>query len=445
MRFKVMVIDDEALIRKTLVFALEEMYDVVSYETGYEALESLTTEKPELILLDLRLEHENGLEVLKSIKHVLPAVEIIMMTAFGSIESSIEAMKLGAYHYLQKPLNIDEVRLLVQKALELVRAKQALKGIDGSFGLPYGLIGRSKAIEHVVNFIERSAKVSSNVLITGESGTGKELVAKAVHNASRRAGGPFVAVNCSAIPNELMESELFGHVKGAFTGAFEDRRGLIRLADKGTLFFDEIGEMDLKMQSKLLRAVQEREIRPVGGSKDETIDVRFIFATHRDLPEEVRAGRFREDLYYRVNVLRIEIKPLRERREDIASLADYFIRGLSFRDQLPVKTISKDALRRMVQHPFTGNVRELQNLVERLMIYTDGAIIEAPLVEDCLEVERDLCMSAEKGIVIPEKSTLEEAEWILIQKALERFEGNRRLTAEALGIAERTLRYKIKK
>jgi DNA-binding NtrC family response regulator len=445
MKFKLMVIDDEVLIRKTLVFAFEETYEVVTCESGAEALKAIGSEKPDLILLDLRLEQENGLEVLKRIKQLQPAIEVIMMTAYGSIDSSIEAMKLGAYHYLQKPLNLEEVRLLVHKALELVRAQRALIGIEGSLGLPYGLIGRSKAIEQVVNFIERSSKASSNVLITGESGTGKELVAKAVHHASRRASGPFVAVNCSAIPVELMESELFGHVKGAFTGAVEDRRGLIRLAEKGTLFFDEIGEMDLRLQSKLLRTLQEREIRPVGSNKDEAVDVRFIFATHRDLADEVRAGRFREDLYYRVNVLRIEIPPLRKRREDIPSLVDYFIRGLSFRDQLPMKTLTHQALCIIEQQDLTGNVRELQNLVERLMIYSDGPVIDVDVVNQCLETENGLRKTVNSGIFIPLESTMEEAEQLMIEKTLERFDGNRRRTAEALGIAERTLRYKIKK
>lgn len=441
---KLMVIDDEALILKTIQFAFEELYQVSGYKTGAGALKALSEERPDLVLLDLRIKNENGIEILQKIKQIQPGTEVIMMTAFGTIETTIAAMKAGAYHYIQKPLQIEELRNLVGKAMELVNARKALEGMDGSKGYVYGLIGRSKAIENIINFIERSAKTSSSVLITGESGTGKEVVAKAVHQAGRQSSGPFVPVNSSAVPEHLMESELFGHVKGAFTGALEDRPGLIQLADQGTLFFDEIGEMDLKLQAKLLRAIQEREYRPVGGSRLETFNARFIFATNRDLAKEVREGRFREDLYYRINVLRLEIPPLRERRDDIPSLVHYTIRGLAHRDQIPMKTISAAAMKLIEAQTFPGNVRELQNLVERLMIYSDGPLVDETVVRMCLEGTEDFSRASSKVIQIPAQCTLEEAERLMIQHVLKRFDGNRRQTAEALGIAERTLRYKLK-
>jgi len=445
MKNKLMVIDDEALILKTIQFAFEDLYEVCVYKTGASALKALHEERPDLVLLDLRIKNENGIEVLQNIKQLMPAVEVIMMTAFGTIETTIAAMKAGAYHYIQKPLQIEEMRHLVSKAMELIEARKTLQGMDGSKGYAYGLVGRSKAIETIINFIERSARTSSNVLITGESGTGKEVVAKAVHGAGRQSAGPFIPVNSSAIPEHLMESELFGHVKGAFTGAAEDRPGLIRMAHQGTLFFDEIGEMDLKLQAKLLRAIQEREYRPVGGSRLETFDARFIFATNRDLAKEVREGRFREDLYYRINVLRIEIPPLRDRRDDILGLVNYIIRGLAHRDGIPVKTVSAGAMRLIEAQNFPGNVRELQNLVERVMIYSDGPVIDEEVVRGCLETSEIFSDSEMTGSIrIPVTSTLEEAERAIILKVLQHFDGNKRLTAESLGIAERTLRYKLK-
>jgi DNA-binding NtrC family response regulator len=445
MRNKLMVVDDEVLILKTIKFAFEEQYDVVTFKTAQEALKALHTEKPDLVLLDLRIKSENGLEVLKKIKQHRADLEVIMMTAFGTIENTVEAMKSGAYHYLQKPLNVDEIRNLVEKAMELINARKVLHGMDGNRGLPYGLIGRSKVIENIINFIERSARTSSNVLITGESGTGKEVVAKAVHQAGKQSGGPFIAVNCSAIPLELMESELFGHVRGAFTGASEDRSGLIRLANGGTLFLDEIGEMDLKLQAKLLRAIQEREVRPVGSGRCESFDVRFIFATNRNLAAEVRAGRFREDLYFRIHVLKMDIPPLRERREDIPSLIDYIMRGIAYRDQLSMKSISLKALKIIEHYSFPGNVRELQNLVERLMVYCDDPVIDESIVNECLESSVGLTHESQANhMMIPLSSTLDEAEQMIIQKVLDHHNGNKKLTAEALGIAERTLRYKLK-
>lgn len=445
MKSKLMVIDDEALILKTIQFAFEDHYEVCTYKSGTAALKALKEEKPDLVLLDLRIKNENGIEVLQKIKQMMPTVEVIMMTAFGTIETTIAAMKAGAYHYIQKPLQIEEMRNLVGNAMELITARKALQGIDGSKGYAYGLIGRSKAIETIINFIERSSRTSSNVLITGESGTGKEVVAKAVHGAGRQSAGPFVPVNSSAIPEHLMESELFGHIKGAFTGAAEDRQGLIRMADQGTLFFDEIGEMDLKLQAKLLRAIQEREYRPVGGNRLESFDARFIFATNRDLAKEVREGRFREDLYYRINVLRVEIPPLRDRSDDIPSLVNYIIRGLAHRDGMLAKTVSAGAMRLIEAQRFPGNVRELQNLVERVMIYCDGPVIDDEVVRGCLEAA-EVFSDGEVtgGIRIPVTSTLEEAESMIISKVLRHFEGNKRRTAESLGIAERTLRYKLK-
>lgn len=442
--FKVLVIDDESSICTALSFALEDNYEVFTAKDEKTGLAIINEVDINIILLDLRLGDENGIEILKKIKFVNKEIIVIMMTAFGTIESSVEAIKNGAFYYITKPINMEELDLLMNKAEEYIELNSKIKYLSDKVDKNYNIIGSSSKMKEVFNLIDRVKDVNINVLITGESGTGKEVVARAIHFNGIRKDKPFNVINCSAIPDNLLESELFGYKKGAFTGAAEDRKGIIELSNEGTLFLDEIGDMDINLQTKLLRVIQDREIRPVGSNKIIKVDVRFISATNKNLKEEIKKDTFRQDLFYRLNVLNIELPPLRERMEDIPEIIEHFIKKYSNQFEKTIKGITAGALQALEGYKFNGNVRELQNILERAVVLTrDEYIDKEDLPPEIFERENIILL---KDHLIPiyvgeDMKTIEKK---VIEYNLKKFRQNRKNTAEALGISERNLRYKIK-
>ena len=379
---RVMIVDDEKGIREALKQVLEyEEIEVQACASGHEAIRVYPDFKPHLVFLDVKMEGMDGLETLKRVRELDPEAQVVMISGHGTIQTAVEATQLGAYDFLEKPLDTDRILLTLRNALqhivlvtENVRLKQEVRA-------QYEIVGSSKAIRHVIGLIEKVAPTSARVLITGENGTGKELVARAIHALNPRAAGPFIEVNCAAIPTELIESELFGHMKGSFTGAFADRAGKFELADGGTLFLDEIGDMSLSAQAKVLRALQEGVISRVGSGKALPVDVRVIAATNKNLGAEIEEGRFREDLLYRLNVVPIHVPPLRERRSDIAQLITHFTNELTQRGGLPAKEFDDAAVERLTAHDWPGNIRELKNAVERLLILASGPMVTQQDVE----------------------------------------------------------------
>ena len=443
--------DDELSMREFLSIALSRAgHEVVTADSGEQALERLSVEPFDLVITDLRMKETSGLDVLAKVRDSAPDTEVIVITAFATPETAIEAMKAGAYDYLQKPFKVDEILLVCHRALE--RHKLALenvtlrKKLEGQHKLD-ALIGKSRAMQRVFDLIVKVAAAKTNVLISGESGTGKELVARAIHNESPRADLPFKAINCGAIPTNLLESELFGHTKGAFTGADKERSGLFREAEGGSVLLDEIGELDPQLQVKLLRVLQERKVRPVGADAEESVDVRVMAATNKDLSEQVSEGAFREDLFYRLNVIQIQVPPLRQRREDIPLLVDHFVQRFASETEKTVTGVSKAALKMLMGHPFGGNVRQLENMVERAVTLSSNEILEA---EDFTELRVDsvsegltLNTLLENGISLD--AALGNVERRLIEQALDRADGVRTEAAKLLGISFRSLRYRLDK
>ena len=379
---RVMIVDDEKGIREALKQVLEyEEIEVQACASGHEAIRVYSDFKPHLVFLDVKMEGMDGLETLKRVRALDPQAQVVMISGHGTIQTAVEATQLGAYDFLEKPLDTDRILLTLRNALqhvvlvnENVRLKQEVRE-------QYEIVGSSKAIRHVIGLIEKVAPTPARVLITGDNGTGKELVARAIHALSPRASGPFIEVNCAAIPTELIESELFGHMKGSFTGAFADRAGKFELADGGTLFLDEVGDMSLSAQAKVLRALQEGVISRVGSGKALPVDVRVIAATNKHLGAEIEEGRFREDLLYRLNVVPIHVPALRERRGDVAQLIAHFSSELTQRGGLPVKQFDTAAVERLTGHDWPGNIRELKNAVERLLILASDATVTQHDVE----------------------------------------------------------------
>ena len=379
---RVMIVDDEKGIREALKQVLEyEEIEVQACASGHEAIRVYPDFKPHLVFLDVKMEGMDGLETLKRVRELDPQAQVVMISGHGTIQTAVEATQLGAYDFLEKPLDTDRILLTLRNALqhvvlvnENVRLKQEVRA-------QYEIVGSSKPIRAVIGLIEKVAPTPARVLITGDNGTGKELVARAIHALSPRAAGPFIEVNCAAIPTELIESELFGHVKGSFTGAFADRAGKFEQADGGTLFLDEIGDMSLSAQAKVLRALQEGMISRVGSGKALPVDVRVIAATNKNLGAEIEEGRFREDLLYRLNVVPIHVPPLRERRGDIAQLIAHFSAELMQGGGLPAKEFDDGAVERLTAHDWAGNIRELKNAVERLLILTSGPTVTQSDVE----------------------------------------------------------------
>jgi two-component system response regulator AtoC len=447
----ILVVDDEENIRHMLGTVLsKEGYEVVVADSAEQALKVMAQQSFDVLLSDIRMPKISGLELLDRIQSdVVDPPVVIMMSAFGTVDTAIEAIKRGAYDYIAKPFKPDEVVLLLRKAEERERLKREnirlrsdLERIKG--GRLGKMVGRSSCIQEIFKTIQKIAEYKTTVLIQGESGTGKELVARAIHDASPRADKMFVPVNCGAIPGTLLESELFGHCKGAFTDATRDKKGLFAEADGGTLFLDEIGELPLNLQVKLLRALQEEEIRPLGDTRDLKVDVRVVAATVRDLSEDVKAGRFREDLFYRLNVMLLVLPPLRERMEDVPLLVEHFIPANNVRLGMSVEGINPEAMRLIMDYPWPGNVRELENTIEHAMVLSETDMIDIENLPVKIQESKDrirlTLLSGELSI----KKTTRIIEEELIRRALKRTGGNRTNAAKILEISHRALLYKIK-
>jgi two-component system, NtrC family, nitrogen regulation response regulator NtrX len=383
---RVLVVDDEKGIREALKQVLEfEEIEVQTCASGGEALQVYPTFRPHLAFLDVKMQGMDGLETLAKLRQLDPHAQVVMISGHGTIQTAVEATQLGAYDFLEKPLDTDRILLTLRNALQHVELTSQNRRLKEEVHAQYEIVGSSKPIRQVIERIEKVAPTEARVLITGENGTGKELVARAIHALSPRAEGPFVEVNCAAIPTELIESELFGHVKGSFTGAIADRAGKFELADGGTLFLDEIADMSASAQAKVLRALQDGVITRVGSGKPITVNVRVVAATNKDLTREIQDGRFREDLLYRLNVVPIEVPPLRERRGDIPQLVQHFIALLARTSGLPPRPIAPDAVRRLAAAEWPGNIRELRNALERLLILAPGAAVTEADVQHMVE------------------------------------------------------------
>jgi len=448
-RHRILVVDDEVSMRELLAIMLRrEGYLVAEAGDGVEALETLRDENFDLVISDIQMPRLNGIELLRAVRDENLDVVVMMMTAYSTTEQAVEAMKLGAYDYITKPFKNDEIRLVVRNALEgrqLRRENQHLKKALEQQISRNTLIGNSPAMKRLLSLIERVAQSQASVLITGESGTGKELVARSIHTGSERSQSSFVAINCGAIPENLIESELFGHEKGAFTGADHQKEGLFEAANGGTLFLDEIGELPMMMQVKLLRVLQEREFRRVGGTKNLPLDVRIVSATNKIFEDEVEAGRFREDLFYRLNVIQVELPPLRQRRDDIPLLLNHFYKKLTGEKHLP---IDPGALQRLIDYDWPGNIRELENLVERCMVLG----WDKQLTLDCLPsaLQGYNRRMSDKIDNLPADGLdldayLANVEREVLQKALDRCGGVRTRAAELLRISFRSIRYRLQK
>ncbi|MGA6829254.1 sigma-54-dependent transcriptional regulator [Nitrospira sp. NS4] len=379
MAASILIVDDEEPIRTSLRSILEdEGYDVAVAASGTEALKIYTTDPPDLMILDIWMPELDGLETLRRVKEFVPNAQVMMMSGHGSIETAVKAIKLGAYDYIEKPLSLENVTLRVKHALDQYRLEEENRTLKTKVQRKFELVGQSPVMQQLRQLIETAGPTNSRVLIGGENGTGKELVARAIHAHSPRAEHPFIAVNCAAIPETLIESELFGHEKGSFTGATSMKRGQFEQADGGTLFLDEIGDMSLSTQAKVLRALQEQQFTRVGGAKLMKVDVRVLAASNKDLEKEIAKGQFREDLYYRLNVVPIIVPPLRERREDIPALVRHFMKIHAEEQGLRMKEVTPEAMTVFQQYEWPGNIRELRNLIERLMIMVPGPVIEGP-------------------------------------------------------------------
>jgi two-component system response regulator AtoC len=445
---RVLVVDDEENIRLVLRTLLRKSgYEVEVAESGEAALAALDSFGPDVILTDVRMPRMGGLDLLAAIKAKQHPATVVVMSAYGNVDLAIEAMKAGAYDYVSKPFKPDEIILALRKAEEreaLRRENRALKEQIQKEHQFESILAKSRAMLDIFRTIAKIADFKTTVLVTGESGTGKELVARAIHARSGRRGQAFVAINCGAIPENLLESELFGHRKGAFTDAGADRRGLFEEAHGGTLFLDEIGELPLNLQVKLLRVLQEETIRRLGDTRDVKVDARIIAATHRDLPADVAAGRFREDLFYRINVLPIHVPPLRSRREDVHLLVDHFIARNNARLGTSIRGTSAEARKNLLEYAWPGNVRELENTIERAMVLAESDILQAT---DLPERIRDAVDPVQVQLATGElsiKRTTAAIEQILIRRALQKTKGNRTRAADLLEISHRALLYKLK-
>ncbi len=450
-RGHILVVDDEASVRDWVTIYLKrEGHSFRTAANGAEALDIIAEESFDLVITDLKMPKVSGLDVLRAVKERSPETEVVMVTAFATPETAIEAMKAGAYDYLTKPFKIDEMGLVIGRALEkraLVQDVNSLREQLVGRHRFEDLVGKSEAMRQLFDLARHVAQTRSTVLITGESGTGKELVARALHNSSPRAGAPFVAINCGAIPENLLEAELFGHVRGAFTGATSDSEGMFLAAQGGTLVLDEVGEMPISLQVKLLRVLQERAVRPVGGTRDRQVDVRVVAITNRDLDVEVAEGRFRQDLYYRLNVINIVVPRLADRPEDIPLLVHHFIRKLAPEQSKRIVEVEPEAMRGLLAYDFPGNVRELENIVERAVTLAPGPVLTATHLAPPSHglTARRPCV----GELPPEGVDLEaivaDVERDYIRQALEQSGGVRKEAARLLGISFRSLRYRLDK
>jgi DNA-binding NtrC family response regulator len=442
----ILVVDDEQLIRWSLKERLSaEGYRVLEADGAGSAL-ARSEDGVDLVLLDYKLPDGDGLQVLRTLKERDPDILVILLTAFSSIETAVEAMKAGAYHYANKPFNLDEIALLVEKALETTRLRREVRTLHASQAQPYSfdrIVGGSAAMAAVKALMRKVASSpASTVLLTGETGTGKDLAAKVIHYNSDRAQKPFMNITCSALPDNLLESELFGHERGAFTGADRQKRGLLETADGGTVFLDEIGEMVPALQAKILRVLEEKAFKRVGGSVDIRVDVRVIAATHRKLDEEVVAGRFREDLFYRLNVLPIVLPPLRDRPEDVPMLVEFYIESFNAEFKKKIRGVVPDALKRLQTYGWPGNIRELRNTVERAMLLAETAVLQTG--DFTLGGPGPVRLG--EGVELPPNGIdLDQLERSLVIQALERTQWNQTRAALLLGLNRDQIRYRIEK
>ncbi|MBI5026487.1 MAG: sigma-54-dependent Fis family transcriptional regulator [Nitrospirae bacterium] len=445
---KILVVEDEKGMREVLGILLGgEGYDVTLCDGGPSGINALKKDIYDLVITDLRMPKIGGLDILKTTKELSPETVVVLITAFGTTESAIEAMKLGAFDYIQKPFKMDEIRLIVRNALEKRKLKEEVSLLKEQLETYYSLdniIGKSPQMQELFSLIKKIAPSDANVLIEGESGSGKELVARAIHNLSIRKERTFVAINCAAIPEGLLESELFGYMKGAFTGAVSNKQGLFEFADRGTLFLDEIGEMPFGLQAKILRVIEDGTFRRLGGTADIKVDVRIITATNKDLKETVTQGLFREDLYFRLNVLSIKIPPLRRRKEDIPVLIEHFLKKYS----KGPKDISPDAMEVLINYPWRGNVRELENIIERSVLLSEGEVIgveHLPEEIKSLKIEPVApTVSMPAGVVNLER-IIEDIEKEYLLNALEQSKGVKTEAAKLLNLSFRSFRHKLKK
>ena len=446
---RILIAEDEKIQRDLLEgFLRKEGFSVHAVSNGREALQTLGDHFFDIVLLDYKMSELDGLHTLKEVRKRYPELPVVMMTAYGTVETAVASMKEGALDYLTKPIELDELLLILQKVIErsqLIRENRELKARLQERYAFANILYESPKMEELMGLVSRVAPSQATVLIAGESGTGKELIANAIHYASFRAAKPLVKVSCAAIPETLLESELFGHEKGAFTGAIQRRIGRFEEAHEGTLFLDEIGELSPSTQVKLLRILQEKEFQRLGSNMTLKTDVRVLTATNRNLEEAIKKGQFREDLYYRLNVISIHLPPLRERREDIPLLLDYFLKKYAKENQKSVTDISKEARHLLLRHPYPGNVRELENLIERAVVLCRGEVItteDLPFqLREGKPEEWQALHQKGKGLV----ESLEEIEKDVILKALQQHQGVQTKAAESLGISERVLRYKMKK
>ena len=442
----ILIVEDEAKMRRLLELNLgDDGFTTFSAEDAETGLKLLRENSIDLVLTDLKLPGMNGLEFLQTIKRQNAALPVVVMTAFGSVETAVDAMKAGASDYVLKPFSLTEMRMVIHKELDVRNLREENRSLREALGKRYShpnVVARSPKMQEVLATVERVAPTNSTVLLGGESGAGKDLIARAIHEKSRRASGPFLKINSSAIPENLLESELFGFEKGAFTGAVASKPGKFELADKGTLFLDEIGDVPPAIQVKLLRVLQEREFERLGGTRTLKVDVRLIAATNKDLRQALEQGTFREDLYYRLNVVPIDIAPLRERKEDIPDLVNLFISRFAGESRKPLEGITPEAMRILVNYHWPGNVRELQNIVERACALAKESILGPADIH--LDLRPTKAANGPGGF-LPDGMTLEQWEDEMVQEALRRANGNKSQAARLLGLSRNALRYRLSK
>jgi DNA-binding NtrC family response regulator len=453
----ILIVDDDKAIRESLYNLLSDKgYETYAVEDGYQAIEAARQKEWDIAMVDLKMPDIDGIEVLKEITRISPITRVIIITGYATVESAVQAMKQGAVDYISKPFTVDELLIRLEKTLENVRLLHENKYLREQLHEKYefnNILGKSDAMQDVFRFIEKVAPTDSTILIRGESGTGKELIARAVHHRSLRKHEKFIAVDCGALPENLLESELFGHVKGSFTGAVVTKRGLLEVADNGTFFLDEIGDLSMGIQSKLLRVIQEREFRQIGGIKNIKVDVRMIAATNRNLEEMIQQGKFREDLFYRINIVPIYLPPLRQRKEDIPLLVDHFVAFYNKKTKKNIKGVSPDAMNLLMDFDWPGNVRELEHIIERLVIMNEGDIIGSDKLPAQLIGERvcfNITAPKTNDELIKMKKTMREKaveniERAFITEALKKNNGNISKTARSVGMKRQNLQAMMRK